>query len=215
MSPDANVVHIVDDDQSFRRSTARLLRLAGYEVTEHGSADDFLSHLPDGAAASCILLDLRMPGVSGLTLQERLAELGFSFPIIFLTGHGDIPTTVRAIKAGAEDLLTKPVSEERLLQSVEKALAVEQERRSQGSRLEALHALARRLTPREREVFERVVQGRLNKQIAFELGTSVRTIKAHRQRVMEKLQVQSVVQLVSFARDIGLPSAQGLDDTER
>jgi len=197
------VVHIVDDDVSFRRAISRILKLSGYEVVGYESATCFLRIIAD-AEPGCIVLDVQMPDFGGLQLQEELARLSRSWPIIFLTGHGDIPTSVRAIKAGAEDFLSKPVSRQTLLEAIERAFvrhaAVQQ---SQGQ-LNSFRSLISSLTPREREVFALMVRGKLNKQIAFQLGTSERTIKAHRRMVMHKLQVQSFAEVVSIAERAGL-----------
>lgn len=198
------VVHIVDDDGSFRATTARLLGTAGYDVIQHETAEDLLRKLTPASAPTCLLLDVRMPGVSGPELQERLIELGASIPVIFLTGYGDIPTTVRAMKHGAEDFLTKPVEAKHLFDSIERAIARHLFTMSEHDRLTALNLLVGTLTPREKEVFGEVVRGRQNKQIAFDLGTTIRTIKAHRQRVMMKLNARSVLDLVSIARTLGL-----------
>ena len=201
------VVHVVDDDASFRRAISRLLRSAGYEVALHESAQQLLDRLPDAETPCCILLDVRIPGLSGPALQNRLAELGYKLPIVFLTGYGDIPTGVQAIKAGAEDYLTKPVPKDRLLAAIERATSRHQANRARLERLDALRALVATLTPREREVFELVVRGKLNKQIGRELGAMERTIKAHRQKVMAKAQVQSLAELVSIAERLGILSA--------
>ena len=152
----------------------------------------------------CILLDVRIPGLSGPELQGRLSEIGSILPIVFLTGYADVQTTVRAIKAGAEDVLTKPVSSEELLGAIERALAHHQVTRGQRSQLDVVRAHIAKLTPREREVFELVIRGKTNKQVANVLGTTERTIKAHRHRVMEKLQVQSLAELVSLAERAGI-----------
>jgi RNA polymerase sigma factor (sigma-70 family) len=197
------IVHVVDDDASYRTAISRLLRASGFEVALYESAHVLLKQLP-GLDPGCILLDVRMPDLSGPDLQVRLAELGNVLPIVFLTGHGDIPMSVRAIKTGAEDFLSKPVAKTTLLEVVARALARYEERREQYDRLAALRALVAALTPREQEVFALVVRGRLNKQIAFELGTSERTIKAHRQKIMRKLQVHSIAQAVSIAERLGL-----------
>ena len=202
------VIHVVDDDASFRTAIARLLRAAGYQVALYESGDQFLEN-PPGSDLGCILLDMRMAGLSGLELQERLAKLDSMLPIVFLTGHGDIPSSVKAIKAGAEDFLPKPVSKQTLLEAVERALARYRQRRGERDRIDALRALVSTLTQREREVFALVVRGKLNKQIAFELGTSERTVKAHRQAVMEKLKVQSLAAAVSIAERLGVVSATG------
>ena len=155
--------------------------------------------------SGCILLDVRIPGLSGPELQERLSELGSTLPIIFLTGYPDIPTTVRTIKAGADDFLTKPVSSDELLHAVERAIAHHERRRDRlKSKLDVVRARIATLTPRERQVFELVIRGNTNKQIARALGCTERTIKAHRHRVMEKMQVQSLAELVSLAERVGV-----------
>ena len=169
-----------------------------------------LDRLPSEGAPSCVLLDVRIPELSGPELQERLSELGSTLPIIFLTGHPDIPVTVRAIKAGADDFLTKPVSSDVLLQAIERAIEHHEVTRGLKSKLDMVRAHISALTPREREVFELVVRGDTNKQVARALGCTERTIKAHRHRVMEKMQVRSVAELVSLAERVGvLASAVG------
>ena len=203
MTTDAPVIHIVDDDESFRRSVARLLRVSGYQVALYDSAHRLLQ-TPSAMTPGCILLDVRMPGVSGPELQARLVAAGNPLPIVFLTGHGDIPTSVKAIKAGAEDFLSKPVSRKTLVEAIQRALVRYEETRERSLRLGVLRALVASLTPRESEVFALVVRGKLNKQIAHELGTSERTITAHRHAVMEKLKVQSLAEAVSIAERLGL-----------
>jgi RNA polymerase sigma factor (sigma-70 family) len=198
------MVHIVDDDASFRTAIERRLKQAGYEVATYPSAQHLLDRLPNESELSCILLDMRIPGLSGPELQARLSELGSTLPIVFLTGYAEVPTTVRAIKAGAEDVLTKPVSSEELLGAIERALAHHQVTRNQRNRLDAVRAHIAKLTPREREVFELVIRGKTNKQVAAVLGATERTIKAHRHRVMEKMQVQSLAELVSVAERAGI-----------
>jgi RNA polymerase sigma factor (sigma-70 family) len=197
-------VHIVDDDASFRTAIERRLRKAGYEVATYPSAQHLLDCLPNESELACILLDVRIPGLSGPELQERLSELGSTVPIVFLTGYAEVQTTVRAIKAGAEDVLTKPVSSEELLGAIERALAHHQVTRNQKNRLDVVRAHVAKLTPREREVFELVIRGKTNKQVANVLGATERTIKAHRHRVMEKMQVQSLAELVSVAERAGI-----------
>jgi RNA polymerase sigma factor (sigma-70 family) len=197
-------VHIVDDDASFLTAMERRLRVAGYEVVSYASAQELLDRLPDESGAGCLLLDVQIPGVSGPDLQDRLGQLGSTLPIVFLTGHADVPTTVRTIKAGAEDVLTKPVSSEQLLHAIEQAMARHEATRTQRKGLDAFRGLLTRLTPRERQVFQLVVQGRINKQIAHQLGATERTIKAHRQRVMEKMKVQTLAELVSIAERLGM-----------
>ena len=197
-------VYIVDDDASFRTAVERRLKKAGYEVAVYPSAQQFLDRLPDESERGCILLDVRIPHLSGPELQERLGKLGSSVPIIFLTGYADVSITVKTIKAGAEDFLTKPVSSEQLLGAIEKAMAHQEAVRGLKQRLDVLRAQLGTLTPRERQVFDRVVQGKINKQIAQQLGATERTIKAHRHRVMEKMKVQSLAELVSIAERLGL-----------
>jgi FixJ family two-component response regulator len=160
--------------------------------------------LPDESATGCILLDVRIPGLSGPELQARLSELGSTLPIVFLTGYPDVRTTVKAIKAGAEDFLTKPVASEQLLGAISQAVAHHERLRDERSRWKTLRARVGALTPREHQVFELVVQGKINKQIAHQLGATERTIKAHRHRVMEKMGVQSLAELVSIAEQLGV-----------
>ena len=198
------LIHVVDDDESFRTAIARRLKLAGYEVATYASALELLDSLSDDEQVGCILLDVRIPGLSGPDLQARLVSSGSMLPIIFLTGHADTPTTVRAIKAGAEDFLTKPESSEQLLDAIERALASQRTARAQASRLDTLRRHLAALTQRERQVFDLIVRGRINKQIAHELGTTERTVKAHRHQVMEKMQVRSLAELVSIAERLGM-----------
>jgi FixJ family two-component response regulator len=198
------IVHVVDDDASFRTAIERRLKKAGYVVATYPSAQQLLDRLPDDNELGCILLDVQIPGLSGPELQGRLAEVGSTLPIVFLTGHADTQTTVRTIKAGAEDFLTKPVPSELLLQAIERALARHKVVRGQRSRLDEVRAHIAALTPRERQVFELIVRGKINKQIAHELGTTERTVKAHRQQVMEKAKVRSLAELVSIAEHLGI-----------
>ena len=197
------VIHVVDDDPSFRAAISRLLQKVGYEVTTYELARQMLDQLPDETKAGCILLDVHIPGLSGPELQARLAERGYSLPIVFLSGHGDISTTVQVIKAGAEDFLTKPVTKEKLLGAIENAIARNQTTRDARERLSGLRVLLATLTQRERQVFELVVRGKMNKQIGHELGATERTIKAHRQKVMQKMKVRSLAELVSIADRLG------------
>ena len=199
-----SLVHVIDDDASFRTAIERRLKLAGYDVLTYASAQQLLDRLPDAEKPGCVLLDVRIPGLSGPELQTRLAELGSTLPIVFLTGHADTATTVRAIKAGAEDFLTKPVSSQQLTDAIERALARQEASRGQRSKLESLRALVASLTPRERQVFDLIVRGKINKQIAFEIGTTERTVKAHRHEVMEKMQADSLAGLVSSAVRLGV-----------
>ena len=203
MSGTAPLVHLVDDDDAFRTALTRLLQAAGYAVRSYASAGDFLIARPVDAPG-CLLLDIRMPGPSGLELQAALRDQGNSLPIVFLTGHGDIPASVRAMKAGAIDFLEKPVEREPLLRAVREALARDGEARARGSRLQTLRARYDTLTPREREVFAGVVAGRLNKQIASDIGSAERTVKAHRAQVLAKMEVGSVAELARLATELGL-----------
>jgi FixJ family two-component response regulator len=200
-------VHIVDDDASFRSAMERRLKQGGYDVVTYPSALHLLVNLPTESVPSCIILDVRIPGLDGPELQKRLAELGSTLPIIFLTGNPDIPTTVRAIKAGADDFLTKPVASDDLFRAIEKAFAHHRTLRDLKDKLDSVRARIGLLTPREREVFELVMRGDHNKQIARALGCTERTVKAHRHNVMEKMQVKSLAELVSLAERIGVLSA--------
>ena len=202
-------VHIVDDDASFRRAMDRRLKRAGYDVTTYASARHLLDRLPSESIPSCILLDVRIPGLDGPELQSRLSDLGSTLPIIFLSGYPDIPATVRAIKAGADDFLTKPVSSDDLFRAIERAIAQHEVMRGLKSKLDMVRAHIAALTPREREVFELVIRGNTNKQVARSLGGTERTIKAHRHRVMEKMQVRSLAELVSLAERFGVLGASG------
>ncbi|MCK1402813.1 response regulator transcription factor [Bradyrhizobium sp. 4] len=196
-------VHIVDDDASFRTAMERRLKLAGYEVATYASAEHLLDRLPGEGRSSCILLDVRMPGLSGPELQSRLSELGSTVPIIFLTGNPDTRTTVLAIKAGAEDFLIKPVTSDTLVEAVERAITQHEVSRGLKIKLDLDRAHLAALTPRERQVFDCVVRGDTNKHAARSLGCTERTIKAHRHMVMEKMQIQSLAELVSIAERIG------------
>ncbi|HLG85086.1 MAG TPA: response regulator [Bradyrhizobium sp.] len=201
----AAAVHVVDDDASFRTAVGRQLRAAGYQVFSYATAADLLERLPL-ATPGCIVLDVRLPGMSGPELQQRLIDRGASLPIIFLTGHADIPVSVRTIKAGAEDFLIKPVPGHLLLATIERAIASQQNGQGRDGESAALRALLEQLTPREHQVFQRVVHGRLNKQIAHELDITERTVKAHRQSAMEKLKAHSLLELVFAAESLGILS---------
>jgi FixJ family two-component response regulator len=200
------IIHVVDDDPGYRSAVARLLRVSGYEVALYESAAQ-LFEAPEDPRLGCILLDVKMPDLNGLQLQDRLLQAGVPLPIIFLTGYGDILTSVQAIKAGAEDFLTKPVDKETLIAAIERAISRCRETQAQRIRLMALRALAAKLTPREGAVFVRVAHGKLSKEIAFELGTTVRTIKAHRQSVMHKLDAKSLLELAAVAERLGILAA--------
>jgi FixJ family two-component response regulator len=197
------VIHVVDDDPSFRTAISRLLKVSGYEVADYESAACFLRAM-ENARPGCIVLDVKMPTLGGLQLQEQLAKLSHTWPIIFITGQGDIPTTVRAIKGGAEDFLSKPVPRQTLLEAIERALVRHAATKQKQDRLDSLRSLVSTLTPREANVFALMVRGKPNKQIAHLLGTSERTVKAHRHMVMSKLQVQSFAEAVSIAERAGL-----------
>ena len=198
------LVYVIDDDASYRTAVERRLKWAGYDVETYSSAQQLLDRLSDVDAPGCILLDVRMPGLTGLELQNRLIERGSVVPIVFVTGHADTHTTVRAIKAGAEDFLAKPASSEDLIDAIERAMARSESARHQRSELGSLRRLVATLTPRERQVFDLLVRGKINKQVAFELGTTERTVKAHRHEVMEKMQVSSFAGLVSIAERLGM-----------
>jgi FixJ family two-component response regulator len=197
-------VHIVDDDVSFRTAVERHLTIAGYEVATYASAEHLLDRLPSDSVLGCILLDVRIPGMSGPELQRRLSELGSTLPIIFLSGYPDIPTTVRTIKAGAVNFLTKPISSEELLRAIEQAIALHNSKYRQKTMLDIVRTHLAALTPRERQVFNFVIRGATNKHAARALGCTERTIKAHRHRLMEKMQVQCLAELVSVAERIGV-----------
>jgi FixJ family two-component response regulator len=192
-------IYLVDDDASFRTAIQRRLQKEGYQVETFSSTQQLLDRRPDKAEPGCILLDVRLPDLSGPELQRRLNELGFTLPIVFISGHADISTTVQALKAGADDFLTKPIQSDELVGAIERALARYEDTRGLMRALDGHHIRLAGLTPRERQVFDLVVQGKINKQIAHQLGTAERTIKAHRQRLMEKMQVQSFAELVSVA----------------
>jgi FixJ family two-component response regulator len=199
--PPLGTVHVLDDDVSMREALARLLGAVGYEVRVHASAASFLLD-PGSPLPSCLILDVRMPEVDGLEIQDALARMKAAIPIIFLTGHGDIPMSVRAMRAGASDFLTKPVRREQLLAAVTRALESENARDSERALKAQLGARYDSLTTREREVFAGVVAGKLNKQIAADLDIAERTVKAHRSQVMEKMQARSLAELVRQAESL-------------
>jgi RNA polymerase sigma factor (sigma-70 family) len=193
------IVHVVDDDDSLRKAVTRLLHAAGYDVRAYASAGDFALASRENDRRGCVLLDVRMPGPSGLDLQEALAKEDEPLPVIFLTAHGDVPTSVRAMKAGAVDFLTKPIKRDALLSAVRTALARDLRSHTSHEQRRDLRIRFAKLTPRERNVFELVVAGNLNKQIAAELGMAERTVKAHRAQVMAKMQATSLAELVHLA----------------
>jgi FixJ family two-component response regulator len=202
-----SVVYLVDDDLHVLSALSRLLRAKGYETRTFVSASEFLEH-HDPTVPGCAIFDLSMPGLGGLELQEVLTADGFPRPIIFLTGKGDIPTSVRAMKAGAIDFLTKPVNEKVLLDAIARAEEHDMRARQASAESSAVMAKVATLTPREREVLSHVVAGKLNKQIAGDLGTVEKTIKVHRGRMMEKLGVRSVADLVRLAEKAGIEASK-------
>jgi FixJ family two-component response regulator len=198
------MVFVVDDDASIRESLKNLIRSVGLRVELFASAQEFLgSKRPD--VPSCLVLDVRLPGLSGLDLQRRTRDAGMEVPIIFITGHGDIPMSVRAMKAGAVEFLTKPFRDQDLLDAIQQALERDRKEREQLAALEELRRRFASLTPRERAVMTRVVAGLLNKQIGAELGTSETTVKIHRHQVMEKMGAGSLPRLVRMADRLGIP----------
>jgi FixJ family two-component response regulator len=202
---DGAIVYVVDDDASFRKSVSRLLRTAGFEVEALASAKEFLEH-PIVDRPSCLVLDVRMPGPSGMDLQSALQEAGRDIPIVFMTGHGDVSTSVRAMKGGAVDFLEKPFRAAELLACVERGLARNRQSRVERAEQAALERRFATLTPRERDVLRLVVTGLLNKQIAGELGIAEKTVKIHRGHVMQKMDAGSVVELVPMAQKLGFSS---------
>jgi RNA polymerase sigma factor (sigma-70 family) len=202
-SPDC--VLLVDDEPAVRRSLSRLLRAAGFESMEFGSPEEFLRGLPPDAAG-CAIFDVSMPGLDGLELQREIVSRGISLPIVFLTGRGDIPQSVQAMKEGAVDFLTKPVDGEVLLDAVRQALERSRAARESRAEIAAIRSRFETLTDREREVLDGVLAGRLNKQIAARLGISEKTVKVHRGRVMEKMATESLAELVRLANRAGIRS---------
>ena len=205
----SSTVFLIDDDASVRKALARLIKSAGYRVLTFASASEFLDDNVACDGPACLVLDMRMPGLTGLDLQVELQKRDAIFPIIFITGHGDIPTSVKAMKAGAVDFLPKPVDDKVLLEAIKQALARAVRERAELAERQNIQKRLYTLTPREREVLEHVISGQLNKQIAFDLGTVERTIKVHRARVMDKMQVESVAELVRMAEKIGIAPKSG------
>ena len=202
------LVGVVDDDASMRESLQNLLRSVGLRVEAFTSAQEFL-RITRPEVPSCLVLDVRLPGLSGLELQQRLAAGDLSLPIIFITGYGDIPMTVQAMKAGAVEFLTKPFRDQELLDAIQQALARDRQAREQRTKSEELRRRYGSLTPRERDVLALVVTGLLNKQVAGELGTSEAAVKVHRQHVMAKMGAGSLAELVRMADRLGIPTPEG------
>ena len=203
MSPGHERVFVVDDDPAVLKGICRLLRSAGLEALPFSSPQEFLARV-DLETEGCAVLDLAMPGLDGLTLQRELSRRGSGIPVVFLTGHGDVPTSVQALKNGAADFLTKPVEDAVLLQAVRAALDADRTWRAARRDLAEIRRRLETLTPREREVLEGVVSGRLNKQVGSELGITEKTVKVHRGRVMEKMGASSLADLVRLAERAGI-----------
>jgi FixJ family two-component response regulator len=193
-------VFVVDDDASVRRALARLIKSAGHQVQTFASAREFLGTKAGGEEAACLVLDVRMPGLTGIDLQRELQTLNRDVPIVFITGHGDIPMSVKAMKAGAVDFLPKPVKDTDLLRAIAQAIARAYRDRAGRKEIEDIQRCVENLTPREREVMALVARGMPNKLIAFKLGTVEKTIKVHRARVMEKMQAGSLAELVRIGK---------------
>src|SRR6266481_4216787 len=209
--PPSLTVFVVDDDDAVRKAVSRLLRSAGIAVAVFASPREFLAHY-DPATPGCLVLDIAMPGFDGLQLQTTLRETGSSLPIIFLTGHGDVSKSVQAMKGGAFDFLTKPVNAKNLLPAIRAAVERDAVARGEQAELSEIHVRLDTLTPREREVLQHVVAGKLNKQIAADLGITEATVKMHRARVMTKMKVQGVADLVRLAEICGI---KGRIETEK
>ncbi len=210
MTEEKPTIFIIDDDLSVRKSLLRLMHSFGFEAEAFGSAEEFLKR-ERYEGTGCIILDIRMPGLSGMDLQEQLNKVDYTIPIIFITGHGDIPTSVRAMKKGAVDFLPKPFDDDQLLDAVMKAAEKSRQDKVAQNEVDNARKLLHRLSPREREVLPYIVAGMLNKQIAFKLRISEKTIKVHRGRIMEKLGVGSVAELVRLAEKAAIEPADKQD----
>ena len=197
------IVFVVDDDKAVRKSLERLIKSVDLTVQAFSSAREFLESDPS-AGPSCLVLDVRMPGLSGIDLQKELGKMGYTIPIIFITGYGDIPMSVRTMKRGAIDFLTKPINDQDLLDAIHRAIEKDKQTRREQDEIGTIQQRVDSLTPREREVFSLVVTGMLNKQIAYDLGMSEKTVKVHRSRVMDKMQADSLAELVRLAYKVGI-----------
>ena len=205
-------IAIVDDDPSVRKGLSSLIRSVGLQVETFASAQEFLAR-PGAEAPSCLVLDLQLPGLSGLDLQKRMAEVGLEIPIVFLTGHGNIPASVQAMKAGAVEFLTKPFDEQDLLQAIQEAIERDRRTRQQHAEMRELQNRYQSLTAREQEVMQQVVSGLLNKQVAAELNITEYTVKIHRGRVMRKMHAESLADLVRMAESLGIHPPKRSDRT--
>ena len=203
MTEEKQIVYVIDDDASVRKALQRLLRSAGYDAVAFASAIEFLDFTcPD--IPGCLVLDIKMPQLNGLQLQDRLAPMNISLPIIFITGHGTVPDSVKAFKAGAIDFLQKPFEDTDFLETVSRGVEKHRRLLQEEKRIKILRARLETLTDREREIFSLVTTGMLNKQIAFDLGISEKTVKVHRARVMQKMEAQSLAELVRFAEELNI-----------
>ena len=203
MIEESPIVYVVDDDPSVRRSLARLIRSEGFRVETFAQAQDFLDQ-KEGTDPSCLVLDVNLPGRSGLDLQRELSSRGYSMPIVFITGYGNIPMTVQAMKGGAVEFLEKPVDHQVLLNAIRQAIKKDRQMKRQFNEINEIRQRLATLTPREKEVLPLVVSGMLNKQVAFKLGTTEKTIKVHRARIMEKMGADSLADLVRLAQKGGI-----------
>ena len=204
MTSSVATVFVVDDDESVRTALKRLLKSAGHKVITFSCAEDFFEHDHRFDVSGCLVLDIQMPGLSGIELQEQMAAAGLNIPIIFITGHGNVPASVRAMKAGAVDFLEKPFDDLALLDAIHRAIAKDTRAKQAQAKIREINQRVASLTPREQEVFTLVVTGMLNKQIAFELGITESTIKVHRAQVMQKMSAESFADLVRLAEKAGV-----------